>query len=109
MSDQRFTSEGERLAGAALQKGPKHLLAEMLSEAVAASPRRLQATFAALLIVLAKQASEDARRVVKLTWALFWLTLGLLVVAAIQVCVILAQTVRNMTLASELSHRSICA
>jgi len=44
------------------------------------------ARFATLLVNLSEQADKITRKLVCLTWALIFLTVGLLVVAAIQIC-----------------------
>ena len=57
---------------------------------------RVTARFASLLVVLGEQADKSTqenlemqRKVVRLTWGLFWLTLALTFVAAIQIYLLL--------------------
>lgn len=80
---------GKKMAHEALTKSPTALLEDIHTDIIAwddlVSPRRMQAAFATLLAILARQASEDTRKIARLTWALLILTVLLGVIALIQV------------------------
>ena len=58
------------------------------------SQSRIQYSFARLLVLLSEQAAKDTRSIVRLTWALFFLTLLLAFVAAVQLYIMSAQLYR---------------
>lgn len=74
----------EREIGEDLLKPTKQLLADIHDESVNATSEhapltRTTARFASLLCVLSDKAEVQTRRIVKLTWGLILLTVGLLI------------------------------
>ena len=80
-----------------LAKSAEHLLSDIHDESLdrdrpgSETVSRTMSRFAALLVVLSRQADEATRanialqqKVVRLTWGLFWLTLALTFVGAVQ-------------------------
>ncbi len=88
-----------------LQKDIKHLLADIHDESLADQSRsremtvsRTMARFASLLAVLSFKADEQTRhnlamqdKVVRLTWGLFWLTIAICFVAAVQTFLLISE------------------
>jgi len=85
-----------------LCKSTEELLAELHELSVSgASPTnpafntllglRAMRKFACVLTVLGRQADEQTRRIVKLTWGLFWVTLLLAIIAAGQIAIMLVE------------------
>ena len=51
------------------------------------SEKRALAYFSSLLINLSRQAEKSTKKIIRLTWALFGLTVALLVIALIQIII----------------------
>ena len=67
-----------------LHRSPKQLLDELRVASSRAiedrNPAHMTVTFAVLLVKLSEQADYATRRLVRLTWALFWLIVVLMII-----------------------------